>query len=145
MYYIIFGNTYRTIWKTGTVMIRRKGNYCYENKVRAKIILERIDGVDKYVCFKIARFFHSTKRWEKKRGNSKTIIYLDSIESFLYCLSSNNDRACSSNFSFCGQISDFQGESEGILLFFKFKKLIWVISIFIFDCQKISYRDCCFW
>ena len=49
--------------------------------IGAKTILERLDGVNKYVCYKIAPFFHSLE---------KTNIHLDSIEPFLYCLSSKN-------------------------------------------------------
>ena len=58
--------------------------------IRAKTILERLDGVKEYINFEIAALFPSPCSRVKKCGNFKTNTLIDSIESFLYYLSSNN-------------------------------------------------------
>ena len=42
-----------------------------------------------YLSFEIAALFSSPNRRVKKRGNFKTNVLVDFIESFLYCLSSS--------------------------------------------------------
>ena len=44
------------------------------------------------VCFEFTALFHSAIRWGKKGDIFKSNIYLDSVESFLYCLCSSENK-----------------------------------------------------
>ena len=61
-------------------------NLMSENCIRVQAIQERLRVVKENATFEIAALFQSPHTRVKKRGNFKSCIFFDYLESFLYCL-----------------------------------------------------------
>ena len=84
----IFASVFEHVNGLNYYLFKKTKNKFYLS--RAKIIWERLDGVQMNVCFEIAALFHSAIWWGKKGGNFQINIHLDSVDSFLCCFCSNS-------------------------------------------------------
>ena len=80
-------------WKSARIYIVKQMNIWIKALLpRAKIIWKRLDEVQMYVSFETTALFTSPNKRVEKRGNFKTNILFNSIESFLYCPGSRRSK-----------------------------------------------------